>query len=178
MVSLNIDKPDIIMNPWPESFKSWKPIQTSSLAARVTNIIHVFDLAKPKAKYWQTLEFTWTLQIIALLHYHLLGTWLTIFFFIEVAGETEVWLHKAAGWSLSTLNYAVGYGPSCTQHLLHLHLNNECSPCSSGEERDDWITWDLDVERWAKLPQDRGSISKQATAPIYTLSPSGNVKLT
>lgn len=64
MLILNIDKPNIIMKSWPESFKSWKSIQISSLR----NIIHVFDLAKPKAKYWQSLEFTWTLQIIALLH--------------------------------------------------------------------------------------------------------------
>lgn len=90
MVSWNIDKPDIIMNPWPESFKSWKPIQTSSLAVRVTNIIHVFDLAKPKAKYWQTLEFTWTLQIIAPLHSISWAPGLQFFFFIEVAGDGGV----------------------------------------------------------------------------------------
>lgn len=46
------------------------------------------------------------------------------------------------------------------------------------EERDDWVTWDLSKEQREKIPQGCRSISKQTTAPIYTPSPPGYVKLT
>lgn len=125
------------------------------------------------------------LQIIAPLSplslLQLLGARLTSLSFLKKKiyillrrGCTKQWGGLFQSW---TVLWDVG--PSCTQHHPHPPTIPSRPPAAPSRRRR-WLNHlGISVQSSErKLPQERRSISKQTTAPIYTPTPGGNIKLT